>query len=108
MKWMYPLLEDISTNLVKFIQNHPETTNGEGYEAKELSVKFTLNNVASCAFGIEGKCFEEEESEFRKISREFFSPDGWTIFGFFLITLLPSISKVLRLRWVPKGCDLKY
>ncbi|RZC38624.1 p450 domain containing protein [Asbolus verrucosus] len=36
------------------------TMNGEGYEAKELCSRFTLNNVANCAFDIEDKCSEED------------------------------------------------
>ncbi|XP_044262899.1 cytochrome P450 6g1-like [Tribolium madens] len=107
MKWLYPLLEEVAGNLVKFIDNHPETTNGKGYNAKELCARFTLNNVASCAFGIEGKCLEEENSEFRQLAVEFFSPGSSAFIAFFLSTVIPPLSKLFSIRFVTKSVEKK-
>ncbi|RZC37303.1 p450 domain containing protein, partial [Asbolus verrucosus] len=107
MKWLYAHLEETSLQLVKFIENQRGTMNGDGYEAKELCSRFTLNNVASCAFGIEGKCFEEENSEFRQIAKKFLSPGTWATILFFCVTLFPSISKIVSIRLIPKDIERK-
>jgi hypothetical protein len=73
MIWLYPLLEDVSTRLVRFMDDKAAMPNEEGYEANELARRFTLNNMGSCGF--EGKYFEEKNSYFRQIAREFFLPE---------------------------------
>lgn len=42
------------------------------FEAKELSAKYTTENIAVCAFGMNGKCFDEPNAEFREIERKIF------------------------------------
>ncbi|KAJ3641252.1 hypothetical protein Zmor_027766 [Zophobas morio] len=107
MKWLFPLMEEVCTELVKFIDQHPDTTNGQGFEAKELSMMYTLNNVASCAFGLQGKCFEKENSTFRQLAREFFSTDSWSVLWFFIMMVYPPISRILSMRFVSKPLEEK-
>jgi cytochrome P450 len=107
MKGLYPYLEENSAQLVRFVQSRPEATNGNGYEAKELATRFTLNNVGDCVFGIKAKCFEEENSEFRRLARDFLSPGSWPIFIFFLATLLPAVTKIFPIRFVTKNIEKK-
>ncbi|XP_044268123.1 probable cytochrome P450 28a5 [Tribolium madens] len=103
MKWLYSYLETNAKKMVEFLQRVPETS----YEAKELSLRFTLNNVGDAVFGIEGKCFEEENSEFRKLSKEFLSPGSYGVIMIFLATLFPPITKIFPLRFVTKSVEKK-
>lgn len=100
MKSIYPLLVDISQRLVAFVEHQPEAFTGVGLETKELCTKFTLNNVASCAFGIEGKCFEESNSKFRDLARRFLSPDTLSMFKMFLLFQFPFLAKILSIKQV--------
>ncbi|KAJ3641253.1 hypothetical protein Zmor_027767 [Zophobas morio] len=99
MKWLYPYLVENSKNLATFIQNCTENT-----DAKDICRRFTLNNVASCAFGLEGKCLEEENSEFRQLAKDFFSPAT----GFFLMTVSPPLSKLLSVSFIKKEMEKKF
>ncbi|KYB25004.1 hypothetical protein TcasGA2_TC031414 [Tribolium castaneum] len=105
MKWLYPLLEEVSATLIKFIETHPETTNGTGCDIKDLCGRFTLNNVASCAFGIEGKCLEEKNSQFQQLALDFMSPGSTAFFTFFLSTIIPSLSKILKVRFISQDVE---
>jgi hypothetical protein len=98
MKWLYPYLEENSAQLVQFVQSLPEATNGKGYEAKELATRFTLNNVGDCVFGVKAKCFEEENSEFRQLAREFLTPGSWSILAIFVATIFPVVTKIFPIR----------
>ncbi|XP_068912344.1 cytochrome P450 6k1-like [Tenebrio molitor] len=107
MKWLYPYLEENSAQLVQFVQSLPEATNGKGYEAKELATRFTLNNVGDCVFGVKAKCFEEENSEFRQLAREFLTPGSWSILAIFVATIFPVVMKIFPIRFASKAVENK-
>lgn len=67
---LHSLLEDNGIKMVKYLQARLEARNGDGYQAKELCVWFTLNNVACCRFDLEENCFQKENSDFRKLPKE--------------------------------------
>ncbi|CAG9766538.1 unnamed protein product [Ceutorhynchus assimilis] len=98
MKNMYPILREISKNMVKYIENHPTATT-DGIETRALTKRLTLDNVAKAAFGIDGKAFEryDDISEFNKLADEFLTPGTWTSYIFYLATVFPAI---LRCRFV--------
>jgi hypothetical protein len=98
MKLVYPHLEDTSQRISKFIDSQPNATNGQGYEAKELCKRYTLNNVASCAFGLEGKCFEEDNSEFQQIAQQFMTPETWSTVKIFLMSLFPFLTNFISVK----------
>lgn len=60
MKWLSPLLEDVFTRLVRFIDSRPEMTE-KGTKPTSWQ-QDSLWTMASCAFGLERKCFEKENS----------------------------------------------
>ena len=97
MKWVYPYMETNSQKMVKFIQEQPNAMNGKGYEAKELCTRFTLNNVGDSVFGVEAKCFEEENSEFRQLAKDFLSPGGWAVLALF-VTIVFRFARILPIR----------
>ena len=98
MKWIYPLLEEVSKNLVKYIGKHPEATTGKGCNAKEVCMRFTLNNVGTCAFGLDAKCFEEDNPEFKQIADRFLSPEGFQNVKVFLVSIIPFIAKIVSIK----------
>lgn len=100
MKNLYPLTVDVSARLVEYISTQQSAFNGEGLEAKDLGLDFTLNNVAICAFGLEGKCFEDPNSEFKLIAHRFIAPDGWANFKLHLVNALPFLQDYVSIKWV--------
>jgi hypothetical protein len=98
LKWVYPHLEDTSQGLMKFIESQSDALNGEGCEAKELCMRYTLNNVASCVFGIDGQCFEDDNSEFKQIANKYLSPDGWSAVKLFLMNVFPFLTRFMSVK----------
>ncbi|RZC35328.1 p450 domain containing protein [Asbolus verrucosus] len=107
MKWIYPLLEDVSKQFVRFIESKPKALNGEGVEVKEICMRFTLNNVGSCAFGLEARCFEEENSEFRQLADRFFCPEAFQMVKVFLVSIIPVIPKLISIKFTPRDVEEK-
>ncbi|KAJ3637984.1 hypothetical protein MTP99_001399 [Tenebrio molitor] len=108
MKWIYPLLEDVSKQFIKFIEKRIESTKTETHNAKDLCVRFTLDNVTSCALGLEAKSFEEETNEFRYIADRFFTPEGWKNVVLYLVTIIPFLSKFVSVKFLSKEIEEKF
>lgn len=95
MKTIYPLLEEVSRQFVKYIEK--ESRNGPCH-IKNVCMRFTLNNVGSCAFGLDAKCFDEENNEFKQVADRFFSPEGWQNLKVYIIAILPFLSKFVSVK----------
>ena len=59
---MTPLLQVISFKMNEHVSNLARS--GDAFETKDLAGKFSLDGLASCAFGVENGSFDEKESEF--------------------------------------------
>lgn len=91
------MLEEVSNRMVKYVEE--KTNNGVALlESREVCVRYTLDNIAACVFGIEGRCFDEEYSMFRKLADDFFSPGSWQSVKTTLTFALPALSKILRVK----------
>lgn len=94
---MFPLMQDVSKNMVKYIET--ETKLGANpFDVKELCSKFTSDNVANCAFGLEGKAFEDPNSEFRSIGKKVLQPSLSLTIKMLLIFLFPNLAKIFTVR----------
>lgn len=98
---MFGLIENVAQNMVKYVKNSPEATSEDGMEAKELGGRFTTDAVATCAFGLEAKSFEDTHSEFREMGRKFMNQDFITGLKHMCLFILPSMAKILRVKLVP-------
>lgn len=56
VKEMQPYIEKVCQDMIKYIEN----LNGDYVDAHDVTYRFTGSNVMSCAYGLEGKCFEEK------------------------------------------------
>ncbi|KAF2901777.1 hypothetical protein ILUMI_04406 [Ignelater luminosus] len=97
IKAMFPLVQDVCKNMVNYLEREPDANEEHGLEAKELALKFTSDNVASCAFGLEEHSFNDPNAEFRKMAEQFLKPTWFGYISFFITTLFPSLIKMLKI-----------
>ncbi|CAH0559421.1 unnamed protein product [Brassicogethes aeneus] len=101
MKTVFPLLENVSQKAVSYINKQIDC--GENcLESKNLCTKITLENVASCAFGLEANCFNDPNCDFQDIANKFMSPDKWQAFKLIIATVIPPLMNMLSIRFVTK------
>ena len=62
LKSMFPLIEKEADSMVEYCRN--KTKNGESLDICDPAQRFSVNVIASCAFGVEGQCFKEDEPPF--------------------------------------------
>ncbi|EFN80113.1 Probable cytochrome P450 28d1 [Harpegnathos saltator] len=76
-------------------------------ELKNLFSKYTAQVVASAGFGVDGLCFEEQESKssFRNITKDIFKPSTRSSFVVTLMLLCPPLYKIFGMSFIPKHAD---
>ncbi|VDM28883.1 unnamed protein product [Toxocara canis] len=72
MKTMTPILGDCIEQMMSAIEKTIEDINGE-FDVKKVCGNLTMDAIARCAFGVYTNVEREEESEFVKNAKEFFS-----------------------------------
>ncbi|KAF2897764.1 hypothetical protein ILUMI_08411 [Ignelater luminosus] len=101
VKSMFPLIEEVGKKIVAYLNRTPEAWGTEGLETKELAAKFTTDAVATCAFGLDGRAFEDPNSEFREIGRKLLTPSLMLALTHLCIMLVPSLANVLNAKFFP-------
>ncbi|XP_017779587.1 PREDICTED: probable cytochrome P450 6a23 [Nicrophorus vespilloides] len=68
-------------------------------EMKDLATRFTSENVASCAFGLEGNSFIDPDAKFKVIGRQLTEPSFISGLKMVLIMAVPMMAKVFRVKF---------
>ncbi|XP_058055233.1 cytochrome P450 6a2-like [Anopheles bellator] len=98
MKQLFPVMESVGDAFVAFVRRHLT----QELEAKEISARFTTQNVVACTFGIDGDCFGEHESEFRLMGRRAFQASHLASVKMMLGFFMPTLAN-----WIPVPFLLK-
>ncbi|XP_033326756.2 putative cytochrome P450 6a14 [Megalopta genalis] len=72
LKDMFPLVAECGEHLEKYLDT--VTKKGGPVECREIAAKFTTDVIGTCAFGIDMNAIADEDSEFRRMGREIFTP----------------------------------
>ncbi|XP_033326750.2 putative cytochrome P450 6a14 [Megalopta genalis] len=72
LKEMFPLVIECGQHLEKYLDTVAKK--GEPVECREIAAKFTTDVIGTCAFGIDMNAIADEDSEFRRMGREIFTP----------------------------------
>ena len=91
LRKMTPLLQEINRKMDSHISNLARA--GDPFETKELGGKFSLDGLASCAFGVETGSFDGKESEFLYHGKNVFKFDGIKFLKIVLGSMTPNLVK---------------
>lgn len=94
LKGMFKLILQCSDQLEVYLKNLVEK--GEPIECRELTGKYTMDVIGSCAFGIETKSLTEQNSEFHRIGRRIFEVTTKGILRFRLSQSAPWLYRLLE------------
>lgn len=107
MRQMFELVSKVCKQGVvtlreKIIKNE---TNNE-IEFKELASKFTVDNIATCAFGIEVNSFEDPNNSFQEIAKEITDFSNLkSVFKFAGYLIAPWLMKTLGVSFISKSAQ---
>lgn len=100
IKAMYFTISQKGDNFVKAIEK--ASRNGTTIDAKNISNRFLIDIVSSCAFGMEANTLNYEHPELVNFFREVFGAESISMIQFFFMMAFPKISKFIRLRQFSK------
>ncbi|XP_066599468.1 cytochrome P450 6a2-like [Prorops nasuta] len=71
LKEMFPLILESSEHLENYLAK--VVPKNESIEFRELTARYTTDVIGTCAFGLELNALEDENCEFRRMGRDFFT-----------------------------------
>lgn len=98
MKMMFPTLLNCGGDFKEYLNGVAEKENT--IDVKEIMSRFTMDVIASCAFGLEIHCFKNTNSEFRKVGQAFLKPSLLQVFKNNFSFSWPKLARLLKVSFV--------
>ncbi|XP_059617375.1 cytochrome P450 6j1-like [Phlebotomus argentipes] len=102
VKACFPIMNGVCNTLVDWIKNGPKAGNSDGIEVKSLGEMYTMDVVASAAFGVEAQSFTSVITPFRELLLDMISPTVWNSIKMFFIRFQPQLVPILGIPLVSK------
>ena len=100
MRNMFSLVGDCTNDSIATIKTQLKGQD-DIFEMKEFFSKFTVDTIATCAFGIEVNSFKNPENEFQKVAKDITNNDGFVMMlKFFGMALLPKLMEILKVSFL--------
>lgn len=90
---MFSLMTECADKLDGYIEEL--VSKNESIECRELTAKYTTDVIGTCAFGIEMNAMSDEDSEFRKMGREIFTPRWYKLLKRIMREATPWLYNIL-------------
>ena len=98
MKMMYATIAEKGQELIEVLD---KSIRSGPIEMKDISVRFTIDVISSCAFGLENHALRDKNSEIQRMASEVFTMKGIRILYIFFLENFKSLSRKLHLRLFP-------
>ena len=100
MKMMFQVMAECQNDLLT--KMHEECLKNKPIDIKEVLARFTTNIIGSCAFGLECKALEDEDSEFREYGKKMFSETKFGMFKRLFAMTFPNIARLFNVSLIHK------
>ncbi|XP_053671080.1 cytochrome P450 6a8-like [Anopheles nili] len=101
IKQLFPIMESVANAFEAFIERHVS----QELEAKEIAARFTTQNVVACTFSIDGDCFADSESEFRRMGKRVFETSLPATIKTMMAVFLPAVATLIPVPFLLKDVD---
>nr|QZM07451.1 cytochrome P450 monooxygenase CYP347AD2 [Lasioderma serricorne] len=99
VKAVLPNVKIVAKRMVNYIRNNIDKT----FELKELTTRFTTDNVFSIMYSMDSESFVEEKAHYWKMVRSIFVPSVSLTIRTTLMFFVPWLSNLLRLGFFPRS-----
>ncbi|PSN44025.1 hypothetical protein C0J52_16970 [Blattella germanica] len=103
MKMMFQTVADCGVELRDFLVTYAEKE--EVFEVKDLITRFTIDVIASCAFGIRSNCLKNPNAEFSYWGKRALALDIEGLFRTLLYLAVPSLALKFRISMNSKDVE---
>lgn len=104
MRQMYDFVAKVGKQSSETIKEQIKTKNDNVFEFKELATRFTVDVIATSAFGIEVNSFKDPENDFHKIAKQATNFGGFsTLMKFVGYLTVPWLMKFFKVTFFGQG-----
>lgn len=98
MRAMCKLISDVGKQSMETIKDQMNIT-GQIFEMKELLMKFTVDVIATCAFGLEINSFDNPSNDIQRLARKATDfTKSWMLFKFLGYMMIPKIMSFFNIK----------
>ncbi|XP_053611391.1 cytochrome P450 6B6-like [Plodia interpunctella] len=94
LKAMFPLIVDCADRLQKRALS--ESINAKTIDARDMMARYTTDFIGACGFGVNADSLSDEDSAFRKLGKDIFTPRVQDIIVAVLKEMFPDTFKHLK------------
>lgn len=107
MRMMYEYVAKVGQQTAKTMKDRINAGGDNVFEFKKLTTKFTVDVIATCAFGIEVNSFENPDNEFHKIAVKATDFSNiWTTLKFIGYLLMAPVMKFFKISLFSKDIEV--
>ncbi|XP_067000520.2 cytochrome P450 6j1 [Anabrus simplex] len=100
MRPLLSLIQEVATDMLKYVQDVAPSSRPDGIEVKELACKFTTDVVDTCVFGISGQSFKNQDADMQRMRRSILTSQFKKNFQYFITLIFPWTNKFLKARLI--------
>jgi len=100
MRLMFDFVATVGKQTASTLREKIINDGEKNFEFKELATKFTVDNIASCAFGINVNSFENPDNDFHEIAKEFLNFSSFSnVLKFVGFIISPAFMKFFDIKF---------
>lgn len=100
LKNMVPYTLKASNNMVEYISSNSSLNDGKGFDARDISLRYTTDNTASCGFGLEANSFDKKDCSFMEHTQKILDINFTTALRLMIIFSHPTLAKIFKLKFI--------
>ncbi|XP_030563730.1 probable cytochrome P450 28a5 [Drosophila novamexicana] len=104
IKSVYPVTNQVCKKMNEFIRKQIRIA-PDGLNGKDISLCFTTEMVTDCVLGLSAQSFTDNPTPVMDKIKAMFQQSWSLVLNFVAISLIPSLSKIKKLRIVPKHVE---
>lgn len=101
IKMMYATIAEKGDELVEVLE---KSIQSGPIEVKNISTRYTIDVIASAAFGLENHALQNKDAEILKMADDVFNIKGLKVFKFFILETFQEFSKFFHLKVLQQEC----
>uniref|UniRef100_A0A1I8M8U8 Cytochrome P450 n=1 Tax=Musca domestica TaxID=7370 RepID=A0A1I8M8U8_MUSDO len=100
VKSSFPHIENVCRKLMAHVNENMKTN---CFEAKDLFSKYTLDVIASSAYGLDGQTFTNTNSDFTTLVEHIFMPNPYSLLDSIVLLFSPTLGNLIKYTYFPKN-----
>ncbi|TDG43571.1 hypothetical protein AWZ03_009999 [Drosophila navojoa] len=101
IKTVYPVTNEVCQKMTEWLRKQIRSPPSEGIDAKAMSLRFTTEMVTDCVLGLKAESFSDKPTPIMGYIEELFKQSWAFIIYFIIVSTLPALRHVFKLRFVP-------